>query len=187
MELYPSEARRVMEAGGKLTRLIAPQPFTRRESYPMGAITDEPTGIVYQVMSPGLVIRKGRGMWLFDKDCPFLVRDPDGSVQCGDYDNRMDICHEFQEGGHICQKMRQEAGLDDTDLETRFNAIQEREAAEVDDEIEEFYRNEDEERAALVLEGFVRLLTGGDIGPTKPALTKRTGSGVPKKKSKKRR
>lgn len=115
MDLDKGEYSRLTEAGTDFLTLVDPEPYNRYNALmPYGEIVDPDTGtseLVFDRSAPGLLLMAGYGRYILRGACGNLAEE-NGRAICMDYDNRPQVCRDFDVGGEECLDLRNRYGIE---------------------------------------------------------------------------
>jgi Fe-S-cluster containining protein len=113
MEMDAKDAKFMRDGGNLLAAIAEPVDYDRDDVLkPIGMNFEKGTVVVAdgQEYEP---LKAGLGRYMLLGDCVYLETTPEGSQQCGVYENRPAICRGFEMGGDKCRTIRVNTGVDE--------------------------------------------------------------------------
>lgn len=115
MSLTEEEYRQMVAAGSELKTIAEPVDYDRDDVvYPAGWAIDPQKGTMRMMVEKGREtepLAAGLGRYTLWGSCGNLTEIL-GVEQCGIYDNRPQVCRDFEMGGPKCLLLRQLKGVD---------------------------------------------------------------------------
>ena len=115
MQLSLKEVKFMKKGGNRIQTIVEPAGHVQEKArYPIGANIDPIRRTVRWIYLKGKEtepLPAGMGRYALFGECQYLETDENGHEYCGVYDNRPQVCRDFEMGGDKCQTFREREGL----------------------------------------------------------------------------